>query len=53
MNIGFVIIVDEEDAQKTINAIKKHKNAFKIGYAKEDFEETITIKAFDGSIINL
>jgi len=53
MNIGFVIIVDEEDAQKTIDAIKKHKNAFKIGHAKEDFEETITIKAFDGSIINL
>ncbi|MEN4017149.1 MAG: phosphoribosylformylglycinamidine cyclo-ligase [Methanobacterium sp.] len=53
MNIGFVIIVDEEDAQKTIDAIKKHKNAFKIGYAKEDVEEKITIKAFDGSIINL
>lgn len=53
MNIGFVIIVDEEDAQKTIDAIKKHKNAFKIGYAKEDVEEKITIKAFDGSIIKL
>lgn len=53
MNIGFVVIVNEKDAQKTIDVIKKHKNAFKIGYAKEDFEEKITIKAFDGSIISL
>jgi phosphoribosylformylglycinamidine cyclo-ligase len=52
MNIGFVVIVKEEDAQKTIDGIKNHK-AFKIGYAKADSEEKIKVKAFDGSIINL
>lgn len=53
MNIGFVVIVNEKDAQKAMNIINEHKKAFKIGYAKEDFEEMITIKAFDGSIISL
>jgi len=53
MNIGFVVIVNEKDAQKAMNIINEHKKAFKIGYAKEDFEEIITIKAFDGSIISL
>lgn len=52
MNIGFVVIVKEEDAQKTIASIKNHK-AFKIGHAKADSEEKIRVKAFDGSIINL
>jgi phosphoribosylformylglycinamidine cyclo-ligase len=52
MNVGFVVIVNEKDAQKTIDVIKKHKNAFKIGQAKADNEEKIKVKAFDGSIIN-
>ncbi|WP_414470201.1 phosphoribosylformylglycinamidine cyclo-ligase [Methanobacterium sp. ACI-7] len=52
MNVGFVVIVNEKDAQKTIEVIRKHKNAFVIGRAKSDSEQKITVKAFDGSIIN-
>ena len=52
MNIGFVVILAEKDAQKAINIIKKHNNAFKIGYAKKDPKENIKVKAFNGEIIN-
>jgi phosphoribosylformylglycinamidine cyclo-ligase len=52
MNIGFVVILNEKDAQKAINIIEKHKKAFKIGYAKTDAEEKIKVKAFNGDIIN-
>lgn len=52
MNIGFVVIVKEEDVQKAINVIEKHKKAFKIGHAKSDKEEKIKVTAFNGDIIN-
>ena len=52
MNIGFVVIVSPEDADKAIKSINNHKKAYKIGYAREDIIENIKIKAFDGSIIN-
>jgi len=51
MNIGFVVIVNKKDAQKTIDMIEKHKKAFKIGYVTADVEEKIKVKAIDGSII--
>ena len=53
MNIGFVVIISPEDADKAINIISKYKKAYKIGYARKDIKETIKIKAFDGSVINL
>lgn len=52
MNIGFVVIVSPEDADKAIKIINNYKKARKIGYAREDIKENIRIKAFDGSIIN-
>ncbi|MBM4241621.1 MAG: phosphoribosylformylglycinamidine cyclo-ligase [Euryarchaeota archaeon] len=51
MGIGFVVIVKEEDADKTINIIKKYKNAYKIGYALRDPQGKIRIKSFEESII--
>ncbi|MBI5679662.1 MAG: phosphoribosylformylglycinamidine cyclo-ligase [Methanobacterium sp.] len=53
MNIGFVAIVNKNDADKTIEIIKKHNRAFKIGHAREDVHEKVKIKAFDGSVLNL
>ncbi|MGZ7094897.1 MAG: phosphoribosylformylglycinamidine cyclo-ligase [Methanobacterium sp.] len=52
MNIGFVVILDEEDAQRAIHIIEKHQKAFKIGHVKADVEENIKVKAFNGNIIN-
>ncbi|MGZ7067204.1 MAG: phosphoribosylformylglycinamidine cyclo-ligase [Methanobacterium sp.] len=52
MNIGFVVILDEEDAQRAIYIIEKHQKAFKIGHVKADVEENIKVKAFNGNIIN-
>jgi len=53
MNIGFVVIVPSEEADKTMKIIKRHNNAYNIGFAKEDKEEDIKIKAFNGNVINL
>ncbi len=44
MGIGFVVIVKSEDAEKTINIIKKYNLAYKIGTAKDDLREKVTIK---------
>ncbi len=52
MNIGFIVIVNEKDAQRAIEIIEKHKKAFKIGYAKDDEDENIKVTAFNGDIIN-
>lgn len=52
MNIGFVVIVNEKDAQKAIDIIEKHKKAYKIGHAIADEEEKIKVTAFNGDIIN-
>lgn len=53
MGIGFVIIVPEADADRTINIIKKYSKAYKIGHAIEDVKENIKIKTFNGCIIKL
>ncbi|MGF7117134.1 phosphoribosylformylglycinamidine cyclo-ligase [Methanobacterium oryzae] len=53
MNIGFVVIVSPEDADKAINVINNYKKAYKIGYARKDIKENIKINTFDGSIVNL
>lgn len=53
MGIGFVVIVEAEDAEKTINIIKKYNTAYKIGRAKEDPREKVTIKTFQEGIIIL
>ncbi len=53
MGIGFVVIVKAEDAEKTINVIEKYNVAYKIGIAREDPRERITIKTFKEGIITL
>ncbi len=53
MGIGFVVIVPAEDADKTINVIKKYNKAYKIGHVVEDRDETVKIKTFEGNVINL
>lgn len=53
MNIGFVVIVNEKDAQNAVDVIRKHNDAFIIGQARSDAKERIKIKAFDGTTINL
>ena len=53
MGIGFVVIVKSEDAEKTINIIKKHNLAYKIGIAKDDPRENVTITTFQEGIITL
>ncbi len=53
MGVGFVIIVAEEDADRTINIIKRYMKAYKIGYTVEDIEGNIKIETFNGSIISL
>ena len=53
MGIGFVVIVKSEDAEKAINIIKKYNLAYKIGIAKDDPQENITITTFQEGIITL
>ena len=53
MGIGFVVIVKSEDAEKAINIIKKHNLVYKIGIAKDDPKENITITTFQEGIITL
>jgi len=53
MNIGFVVILPPEQADKAINIISNHKKAYKIGYVRKALGEKVKIKAFDGSVINL
>lgn len=53
MGIGFVIIVGEEDAKRTIKIIEKYNKAYKIGYVTEDHGEKIKIKTLDDSTIEL
>jgi len=52
MNIGFVVMVAEEDSQKTINIIKKYNQAYKIGHTLKDEKEGIKIKTFEERFIN-
>ena len=47
------MIVKSEDAEKTINIIKKHNLAYKIGIAKDDPRENVTITTFQEGIITL
>jgi len=53
MGIGFVVIVKSEDAEKAINIIKKYNLAYKIGIAKDDPQENVTITTFQEGIITL
>jgi phosphoribosylformylglycinamidine cyclo-ligase len=53
MGIGFVLIVKSEDAEKTINIIKKFNLAYKIGRANNDPREIVKITTFQEGIINL
>ena len=53
MGIGFVIIVGEDDAERTIKIIEKYNKAYKIGYVTEDRGEKIKIKTLDDSTIEL
>ena len=53
MGIGFVVIVPAEDADKTINVIKKYNKAYKIGNVVDNKDEIVKIKAFNGDFINL
>ena len=53
MGIGFVVIVKSEDAEKAINIIKKYNLAYKIGIAKDDPQENVTITSFQEGIITL
>jgi phosphoribosylformylglycinamidine cyclo-ligase len=53
MGIGFVVIVPAEDADKTINVIKKYNKAYKIGNVVDNKDGIVKIKAFNGDVINL
>jgi phosphoribosylformylglycinamidine cyclo-ligase len=53
MGIGFVVIVKSEDADKAVDIIKKYNLAFKIGTAKDDIEEKVSIKTFKKDFITL
>lgn len=53
MGIGFVVIVKPEDAEKTIEVVKKYQQAYKIGVVKNDTDEKISIKTFNEGIITL
>ena len=52
MGIGFVVIVKPEDVEKTMEVIGKYNHAYKIGHAKIDQEDKVTINTFkEGTII--
>jgi len=52
MGIGFVVIVKPEDEMKTLEIIEKYNRAYKIGYAKNDPKDNVTINTFkEGTII--
>ena len=53
MGIGFVVIIKPEDEAKAIDVIEKYLPAYKIGIAKEDPKERVTIKTFNEGIIIL
>jgi phosphoribosylformylglycinamidine cyclo-ligase len=53
MGIGFVVVVPAEDADKTINVIKKYNKAYKIGHVVADMDESVKIKTFKGDMISL
>ena len=53
MGIGFVVIVNPEDADATVKIIEKYNKAYKIGYALEDQEEKVKVKTFKDTIIQL
>lgn len=53
MGIGFVVIVNPEDADTTVKIIEKYNKAYKIGYALDDQEEKVKVKTFKDTIIQL
>jgi phosphoribosylformylglycinamidine cyclo-ligase len=53
MGIGFVVIIKAEDEEKTIKIIEKYNQAYKIGNAKKDPQEKVTIKTFQKGLITL
>ena len=53
MGVGFVVIVREDDADRTVKIIEKYNKAYKIGYVNEDPKEKVKIKAFNERIIEL
>jgi phosphoribosylformylglycinamidine cyclo-ligase len=53
MGIGFVVIVNPEDADATVKIIEKYNKAYKIGYALDDQEEKVKVKTFKDTIIQL
>ncbi len=53
MGIGFVVIIKAEDEEETIKIIEKYNQAYKIGNAKKDPQEKVTIKTFQEGLITL
>ena len=49
MGVGFVVICDENEAEKIMNTLKEYCNCQIIGKVTDD--EKITVKAFEGSEI--
>ena len=49
MGVGFVVICDEEEADKIMDTLKEYCNCQIIGIVTDD--EKITVKAFEGSEI--
>lgn len=53
MGIGFIIVVDKEDANKTIKITKKTYNAREIGTVEEDPTGAVKIKTYTQEDITL
>jgi phosphoribosylformylglycinamidine cyclo-ligase len=53
MNIGFIVIVAKEDADKSLTFINKYMKAYKIGHTIADINGNIRIKSFEKTFIKL
>ncbi len=53
MGIGFVVVVKEDQAAQTLDIVKKHMPAHIIGKVNHDKQGKVTLKTFEGSILEM
>lgn len=53
MGIGFVVIVNPEDVERTIEVLEKYQHTCKIGVVKTDPDKKVKIKTFNEGVITL
>lgn len=53
MGIGFVVIVDSDDAEEALNIIRKYHKAHIVGETSAEIKDKINIETFQGQLIEI